>query len=226
MRSQVRYVPWLYRLMGHLLGLAIEVLGGVRSVGLENIPASGPGILISNHTTFADPLVAGYGTAWRVDRVVHMMSKAELRTWPVLGWLAAQGGVIFVRRGEADRDAQRNTMDILAAGGLVLLFPEGTRSPDGALIRARNGAALLAMRTGAPIIPIGIHDIDRMLSWKAPFRRRPVCNLHVGPPVHLPHRPQGPIDRAELVDATTHFMRALAELLPPDRRGVYGADSP
>jgi len=138
MRSQVRYVPWLYRLMGHLLGLAIEVLGGVRSVGLENIPASGPGILISNHTTFADPLVAGYGTAWRVDRVVHMMSKAELRTWPVLGWLAAQGGVIFVRRGEADRDAQRNTMDILAAGGLVLLFPEGTRSPDGALIRAHH----------------------------------------------------------------------------------------
>jgi 1-acyl-sn-glycerol-3-phosphate acyltransferase len=213
---------WLQRPAGFVVGLVHRLLGGVRSVGLENLPATGPMIIVANHYTLADPLVAAWGTGYRIGRIIHPISKAEVRGWPLLGWLGTQGGVIYVRRGEADREAQRQSLAVLAAGRALLIFPEGTRNRGGALIKARNGAALLAMRTGAPIVPVGITGTEGMFSWRAPFGRRPRATLNIGKPFTLPHRPEGPLDRAELVDGTTRIMSEVAALLPPERRGVYG----
>jgi len=213
---------WAYRPGGYVVGLLINLLGGVRSVHLEYLPRTGPAILIANHYTLADPLVAGYATAWRVGRFVAMVAKSQIRGWPLLGWLGTQAGVVYVRRGEANRDAQRASLAALEAGHLILIFPEGTRSTTGGLITARNGAALLAIRTGVPIVPLGITGTEGMLSPRAIFGRRPRATVVIGQPFSLLHRPEGPIDRAELTDASTRMMREVAALLPPAMRGVYG----
>jgi 1-acyl-sn-glycerol-3-phosphate acyltransferase len=213
---------WLYRPVGFLVGILLRLLGGVRSVGLENLPRSGAVILVANHYTLADPLVAGFATCWRIGRVVHMVSKVEVRGWPLIGWLGTQGGVIYVNRQVGDLGAQRKALAVLAAGRALLIFPEGTRSPSGALIAARNGAALLAMRSGAPIVPLAITGTEGMLSWRAVFGPRPRATVRIGQPFSLSHRPDGPIDRVELVEGTTRLMREVAALLPPAQRGVHG----
>lgn len=205
-----------------IIGLLLNLLGGVRSVNLEHLPRTGPAILIANHYTLADPLVAGYGSAWRIGRFVAMVAKSQIRGWPVLGWLGTQAGVVYVRRGEANRDAQRASLDALAGGDFLLIFPEGTRSMTGGLITARNGAALLAMRTGVPIVPMAITGTEGMFSLGAIVGPRPRATVVIGQPFSLPHRPDGPIDRAELTDASTRIMREVAALLPPAQRGVYG----
>ncbi|MGH2463783.1 MAG: lysophospholipid acyltransferase family protein [Candidatus Limnocylindria bacterium] len=213
---------WAYRPVGFLIAIGLRVLGGVRSVGLENLPRTGPVILVANHYTLADPLVAVFGSCWRIGRVVHMVSKVEVRRWPLIGWLGTQGGVIYVNRRVGDLGAQRKVLAALAAGRALLIFPEGTRSPGGALIPARNGAALLAMRSGAPVVPLGITGTEGMFSWRAVFGPRPRATVRIGQPFTLTHRPDGPIDRVDLVEGTTRLMREVAALLPPAQRGVYG----
>ena len=213
---------WFFRPAGTLVGLVISLFGAVRSEGLENVPREGPIVVVANHYTYIDPFVGGYGSCWRAGRLVHMISKAEVRGWPVLGWLGAQAGVIYVRRGEADRDAQRQSLAVLRAGRALFLFPEGTRSKTGELIQARNGAALLAIRSGALVLPVAITGTEGMLSLGAIFGPRPRATVRIGQPFSLPHRPTGPIDRAELVDHSNRMMREIAALLPPSRRGVYG----
>ena len=91
-----------------------------------------------------------------LGRRIHWLGKKELFDWPVVGWLAQNGGVHPVDRGAADVEAFRLASRILDEGNILFVFPEGTRSADGALQAARDGVAVLALRTGAPIVPIGI----------------------------------------------------------------------
>ncbi len=223
-RDVSRYLPttWAQRPAGVIVGLLLRLLGGVRTEGLENLPRTGPIIIVANHYTLMDPLVAGWGTCHRAGRVVHMVAKIQINGWPVFGWLGSQAGVIYVRRGTSDMDAQRALQAVLAAARPMIIFPEGTRSPTGALIPARNGAALLALRSGAPVLPIGITGTEGMLSWRAIFGPRPRATVVIGQPFTLGHRPDGPIDRADLTEASTRLMREVAALLPPIRRGAYG----
>ena len=219
-----RYLPrtWAYQPAAVVVSLLIRLLGGSRTEGLENLPRTGPAIIVANHYTLADPIVAGYATCWKIGRMVHMIAKVQIKSWPLVGWIGRRAGVIYVRRGTSDLESQRALLAVLAAGRPMIIFPEGTRSPTGALITARNGAALLAMRSGAAIVPVGITGTEGMLSWRAVFGPRPRATVRIGQPFTLHHRADGPIDRAELTEATTRIMREVAALLPPARRGVYG----
>ena len=124
--------------------------------------ATGPFIIVSNHTSNVDPPLVGWATGHQVGRVIHFMAKIEMRSWPFLGWLATQSAVFFVRRGEGDRAAQRFSLETLAAGRPIGLFAEGTRSRDGHLKPLKSGAAFLAMRSGAPLLPVGIAGTHRL----------------------------------------------------------------
>jgi 1-acyl-sn-glycerol-3-phosphate acyltransferase len=214
-RDLSRHLPrtWAQRPAGIFVGLLVSLLGGIRTEGLENLPRTGPAILVANHYTLMDPLVAGLGTCWKAGRIVHMVAKIQIKGWPILGWIGSQCGVIYVRRGTSDLDAQRALQAVLAAGRPMVIFPEGTRSPSG---------ALLALRSGAPIVPLGITGTEGMLHWRAIFGPRPRATVVIGQPFTLRHRPDGPIDRAELTEASTRLMKEVAALLPPARRGVYG----
>lgn len=191
--------------------------------GLEHVPKSGALILAGNHISNADPpLVAGWLTPV-LGRPVHWMAKAEALEWPLAGWFMRHNGAFGIRRGAADTEAFKVARAILDDGRVLGAFPEGTRSPTGALQRAKDGATLLALRTGAPILPIGVTGTDQFWPrgrklWRFGGR----ISMKVGEPFVLERRVAPDGTREPLEDVTTRLMLRIAELLPERHRGVYG----
>jgi len=191
---------------------------------LDAIPRDGPVILAANHASNLDVPVIGSWLIPRLGRRIHWLGKKELFDWPVIGWIAANGGVHPVDRGAADVEAFRLAQRILDEGHVLFVFPEGTRSPDGALQAARDGIALLALRTGAPIVPIGISGSDRV--WPK-GQRLPHPGGRVTVRIGRPFRPSDELPpgtaRSDAKRLTTGLiMGRIADLLPARQRGVYG----
>ena len=133
----------------------------VHVAGLENVPTDGPLILAANHISNADPPFMAVWLTPALGRPIHWMAKAEALDWPIAGWFMRQNGAFGIRRGAADTEAFRLAKSVLDDGRVLGAFPEGTRSWTGALQPAKDGVTLLALRTGAPILPVGVADTDR-----------------------------------------------------------------
>lgn len=131
----------------------------------ENIP-EGAALLCPNHTRASDPLFVVFAMSLR--HRPQVMAKEEIMRIPVLGWLLSKAGVFAVARGKSDVGAIKRALKCLKDGDKLLMFPEGTRSKDGDMGEGKTGVALLALRTGAPIVPI---YIPAKKNW---FRRTPV----------------------------------------------------
>jgi 1-acyl-sn-glycerol-3-phosphate acyltransferase len=194
---------------------------------VDEIPRDGPLIIAANHASNLDAPVLGAWLIPKLGRRIHWLGKRELFAWPIVGWVAANGGVHPVDRGSADVEAFRLASRILEGGHVLFVFPEGTRSPAGALQEARDGLALLALRSGAPIVPIGIGGSNRV--WPK-GQRLPHPGGHVVIRVGRPFRPADELpagtDRKAAKGLTTRLiMERIAELLPVGQRGVYGAAS-
>lgn len=140
----------------------------VRISGRQEIPHDGPAIIAPNHKNFLDAFFVGIATR----RHVRYMAKVELFKGP-LGWLFLRLGAFPVRRGEADAAALETARTILAQGGLVVVFPEGTRveAPD-ALGSPHHGAGRLSLETGAPIVPAAITGTSHLWRWAFPRVKR------------------------------------------------------
>ena len=197
------------------------LLGGGRVEGLENVPRSGAYIMVSNHCSNLDPPFIGAAIGHHTGRVIHFMAKDEISRWPLIGWLARSSGVFFVRRGEGDRAAQRIALEHLAAGRPIGIFPEGTRSRDGVLREPKLGVALLAIRSGAPVLPVGISGSGRIFPGRSRWPHRTRVDISIGPTFRLAHRPDGRIDREALAEGTERIMREIAALLPESQQGRY-----
>lgn len=137
----------------------------VRAIGRENIP-QGPVVICPNHTTAGDPfyVVFAFGRKYPM----RAMAKAQILALPVIGWLLNKAGVFGVERGKADMKAVKTAMRYLRDGDKLLMFPEGTRVREGEDVEAKTGAALLATRTGVPMLPVYIQPKKRL------FRRTTV----------------------------------------------------
>ena len=191
---------------------------------LDELPREGPLIIAANHASNLDVPVIGAWLIPRLGRRIHWLGKKELFEWPIVGWVAANSGVHPVDRGAADVEAFRLAQRILDEGHVLFVFPEGTRSPDGALQEARDGIALLALRTGAPVLPVGIAGSDGV--WPK-GQRLPHPGGRVTVRVGQAFRPADElppgIDRSAAKRLTTTIiMRRIAGLLPARQRGVYG----
>lgn len=212
---------WFYGPGSWMTRMGMWILGPLRIEGLENVPRDGAFILVSNHVSLLDPLIIGATAGQMAGRLIHFMAKQQIRGWPVIGWLATQAGVYFVRRGEGDRAAQRLSLELLARGEPIAVFTEGTRSRTGVLGEPRDGAALLAMRTGVPLLPVSIVGSNRLFRRGARLPRRSRVTVRIGEPFTLNRQASGRIDRQELAAGTDRIMRAIAALLPPAQRGRY-----
>ena len=138
----------------------------VRAIGRANIPEGGA-LICANHSSLNDPLFLVYSL--HLKHQVRVMAKAELLAVPILGWLLKKAGIFGVDRGKSDVGAIKTAMKFLKSGEKLLLFPEGTRKKDGGDGgAAKTGAAMLAVRTGVPVLPIYIPE------KKLWFRRTPV----------------------------------------------------
>jgi 1-acyl-sn-glycerol-3-phosphate acyltransferase len=189
---------------------------------IDAIPRSGPVLICSNHVSNLDAVVIGGFLMPRLGRRIQWLAKREFFDWPVLGPLAPHGGLHPVDRGKADVDAYRQAKRILDDGHLLFVFPEGTRSHDGALQRGQDGAAALALRTDAVIVPIGVIGADRV--WprgqKLPRPGGRVV-IRIGRPFKLADIVQPSRGRPSKAAATTVLMARIAELLPASMRGAY-----
>jgi 1-acyl-sn-glycerol-3-phosphate acyltransferase len=213
---------WFFHPGAVLTSWLLWLVGPGRVEGLEHAPRSGPYILVSNHCSNLDPPFLGWAVGHQTGRLIHFMAKDEIRGWPLVGWLARQSGVFFVRRGEVDRRAQRIALNLLASGRAIGLFPEGTRSRDGQLRKGRAGAALLAMRAGVPLLPVGIAGTQRIFAGGRRIPRRSRVAIRIGRPFMLPPLADGSLDRAALQGATARVMGEIAALLPTDQGGTLG----
>jgi 1-acyl-sn-glycerol-3-phosphate acyltransferase len=191
---------------------------------VEEIPADGPVILAANHASNLDAIVIGAWLIPKLGRRIHWLGKKELFAWPIVGWTATHGGVHPVERGAADLEAFRLAQRILDEGNILFVFPEGTRSPDGALQAAQDGVAALATRTGAPIVPLAISGSNGV--WPK-GQKLPHPGGHVTIRIGHPFRPAellppGTDRRTAKGLVTTMIMERIAALLPPAQRGPYG----
>jgi 1-acyl-sn-glycerol-3-phosphate acyltransferase len=220
---------------GHLTpmitGLALAARFIARSItrvriegALDEIPREGPVILAANHISNADAVILGAWLTKNLGRRIHWLGKKEMFDWPVVGYVARNGGIHPVDRAAADVDAFRTAERVLREGHILMIFPEGTRSPTGELQKPKDGLAMLALRTGAPIVPIGISNTDRV--WpKGKLLPRPGrhATMRVGHAFRLADELPAGLDRKSAKSAATDLiMRRIAALLDLRHRGPYG----
>ena len=183
--------------------------------GLKNVPQTGPAILMINHIAFIDPIVV----LNVLPRNIVPLAKVEVYEYPLIGMVPKMWGVIPVKREDIDRYAVRQVLNVLGAGEIVLVAPEGTRSP--ALTRAKEGIAYLANRSGVMVIPVAI---DGTIGFPA-FRFSSAwhaegANVRFGKPFRYRSDIKRP-GRDLLRKMTDEAMYVLAKMLPDNRRGVY-----
>jgi 1-acyl-sn-glycerol-3-phosphate acyltransferase len=183
--------------------------------GIENVPPDGPALLMINHIAFIDPIVV----LTFLPRLLVPMAKAEVYDYPVIGIFPKLYGVIPVRREEVDRRAIQQALQVLHAGELVLVAPEGTRSPQ--LQQGKEGVAYLASRSQAPIIPIAVDGTEGFPALRgSPSWKTPGARLAFGPPFRFKaeYRRAGREDLRKMTDEALYI---LAAMLAPERRGFY-----
>ena len=169
---------------------AMRLFFELRSFGRCNVPREGGVILAVNHASYLDPVVVGSALA----RPVHFMARRTL-FWGPFGILIRALNSFPVEQGSGNLKALREYVGRVKAGRVVLLFPEGTRTPDGRLGPMKAGVGMLAARAGAPIVPTYIDGTFRAWPRKRRLPGRARVSIFLGPPMR-PERRQGETRRA------------------------------
>jgi 1-acyl-sn-glycerol-3-phosphate acyltransferase len=181
-----------YRIGRAALLILARVLWRFRSTGGERVPAEGPVLIACNHVSNWDPILVGLG----VRREIHFVAKEELFRNLFLRKLIQAYNAMPMRRGVLDRKGLKQATGVLTSGGVLLVFPEGTRSRTGELRKARPGIGFIGGTTGAPVVPAYITGSQNL---REAFRRRRGLSVVYGEPMP-PARP-----------TTTDGYRELAE---------------
>jgi 1-acyl-sn-glycerol-3-phosphate acyltransferase len=185
--------------------------------GVENVPRAGPLIVCPNHfATLDPPMVPAFlprGDSWN-------MAKSEYFRKRWMRWLFTAYQAFPVVRHTADRVALRRSFDLLKAGHVLVMYPEGTRVESGVLSRPEPGAGFIAQKAGCPVLPVAVTGTRECLPKGRWWPRRVPVKVRFGKPFLVPQRrPTG--ERISHEEASDAIMVAIAELLPPDKRGLY-----
>ena len=185
-------------------------------VGAEHIPSSPPYMVVTNHLSAFDiPLLSSV-----FPHAIRALAAIEHRSNPLYAPILAASGAIWVRRGEVDRHALRESLAVLERGEVLGVAPEGTRADEShALQEGKAGAAYVATRADALIVPVGIAGTEK-IKHSLVRLRRPRVQVAIGEPFRLPE--SGRVRSEELRTYTDLIMQRIAELLPQEYRGVYG----
>jgi 1-acyl-sn-glycerol-3-phosphate acyltransferase len=182
--------------------------------GLENVPPKGAFILVSNHLNNADPPVL----TQTMPRRIVWMAKQELFDIPLFGWVFHVFGLIPVRRAEADLKALRRAQQVLRTGHVLGMFPEGTRSKTGGMKEGEPGTAVIALRTGVPLLPVAIWGTEGVKLPRDIVARTRI-QVRIGKPFRVSAGER--LNKERIASATHEIMEQIAELLPPEYRGVF-----
>jgi 1-acyl-sn-glycerol-3-phosphate acyltransferase len=171
------------RLLRAALWLLMRLAFRIEVHGAGRIPPSGPLVIIANHVTYFDPVWIGV----RCYRTLRYMAWDRLFVFPPAGALLRWCGAFPVSLDNPEGNAYRTALGILAGGGALLMFPEGGRSPDGTLMRFKPGAANLAIRTGATLLPVAIHGGVRVWNRRMVLPRPEKITLEYLQPIEGGH---------------------------------------
>ena len=205
----------LYRALELSLAPALRAVYRPQITGLESVPAHGPVILAGNHISFADE----FFTPLAARRQVVYFAKAEYFTTPgVKGRLSSffftTLGHVPVERSDTRAAASVIDVgvDVLGEGRALGIFPEGTRSPDGRLYKFRTGVARVALRSGAPVVPVGVRGTREVQPPGSRWWHRAPVGVHFGTPMHFGDR-AGEERSARVLREVTETIRAAVQQL-------------
>ncbi len=197
----------LYRVLKPPAVALMRLLFRLEVRGREHVPSTGPLLLVSNHVSVLDPPLVG-GAA---PRELHFMAKEELFRIPLFGRLIDALNARPVKRDGSDSRALKTALRLLAEGRALLVFPEGTRGVEGRLGEGKAGVGMLAVMSGAPVVPVHVSGSGRALPAGRTVPRPAKVRVRFGPPLHFKSTEDG--DRKERYrEATREIMRAIAQL--------------
>ncbi len=195
---------------------ALVTLTSWKVEGRQNVPARGPVIVVSNHLSVVDPPLLGASLS---RRVVFMAKEELFHSW-MWSWSYRGYGAFPVKRGGPDRKALHQADATLKQGMALGVFPEGRRSRTAQMNSASEGAALIALRSGAPILPVAITGSEKLRGAEVIWSR-PCITVRIGEPFYLSAE-EGKVTKASMAAATDTIMKRIAEMLPESYRGAYG----
>jgi 1-acyl-sn-glycerol-3-phosphate acyltransferase len=177
---QQRMTFWY--LLGYSLSKAIaKTFFNYRVIGAENMIEEGPCIIAANHCSYLDPPLVGVAC----KRAIHYLARKSLLDVPILGPILPELNVIPVDQKNADRSALMGAIRVVKNGGAVLIFPEGSRSPDGQLQPAQPGIGMIAAKTGAPVVPMRVFGSYEALPKDCSLPRCNPIALVIGKPLRF-----------------------------------------
>lgn len=185
--------------------LYLKLLYHLKIHNAENIPRRKPFIVCSNHICWLDPLAVG--AALPASYKIHFMAKKELFHNFIISYILKKAYAFPINRQDADYGAIKKAYQLLKDGHVIGLFPEGSRSISGGMQKAYNGAALISVRSGVPILPIAI---------EGPYRLFKPLNVYIGRPFVLPPliNEEKNKKRSQLDDMSCTIMDNISMLLP------------
>jgi 1-acyl-sn-glycerol-3-phosphate acyltransferase len=206
----------LARVLRVTIAILLRLLYRVRVLGKENLPAEGGYVLAGNHVSYLDPMLL-----WCVATPpAHFMARSDLFAKQFLSWFLPRVWAFPITRDSADRTAIKRATSLLQAGEVVGIFPEGTRRVPGELeagaSEAHAGVAFIALRAGAPVVPVGISGTERALPRGAKIPRFPRVTIRFGSPV-CPEEFEGYERKERLGLMTAEIMRRIAAERALDR---------
>jgi 1-acyl-sn-glycerol-3-phosphate acyltransferase len=193
------------------------LVGLFKVEGLENVPRTGALLVCPNHSATLDPPMV---PAFLPRDDTWSMAKYEYFQKPHLRWLFTAYQAFPVVRHTADRTALRRSFDLLRSGQALIVYPEGTRVDSGVLAAPEPGAGFIALRAQCPVLPVALTGTRECMPKGAHWPRRVPVTIRFGKPfMILQRRPTG--ERVTHAEAADAIMLAIAELLPPEKRGAF-----
>lgn len=193
----------LYTIFKFLFAIIIKIFGRYQVYGRQNLPNNGPLVIVSNHISNWDPLMVGVA----IPRKVSFIAKEELFKIPVVGFLMKAWGMIPIKRGRVDREALSKPLELLKDEKVIGIFIEGKRNLKNPanMLKPQPGAAMLALRSKAPVVPVAVINTNRILRS---FKR---VKVYIGEPIYFASRPE--LDGLEKKEQYSLISKELTEII-------------
>ena len=208
------------RILISMVNLFMSMISNLEISGVENLPDDRPAVIAANHIGYFDAFLLLTIKKVILDKNLVVIVAENYQNYAFYRWAVKVLGFIFIDRYNTDVKTLKTVIRRMNNNGLLVIAPEGTRSPDGQLIEAQNGAAYIAAKTGSVVVPLAATGCTDKLIKDNLWKKRLNIKIQFGKPYHLPEIPRKNRD-IFLAEQTEELMCRIAAMLPVSYRGFY-----